>query len=113
MPAPPQGPTIAEQIAALVHPSGAIDGVDLLIIETISNLKEAEAAVAAARWLPGDVLRSALSRALSSEGITVVVVPTTQLGVYLLVAAAVGVLAAIGPARRASNVDMIRAVVQQ
>lgn len=54
-----------------------------------------------------------LSRAFSSEGITVVAVPTTQLVMYLLVAAAVGVLAAIGPARRASNVDMLRAVMQQ
>ena len=55
----------------------------------------------------------ALSRAMGSQGITVVSVPTADLLVYLLVAAAVGVLAAIGPARRASNVDVIRAVVQQ
>lgn len=67
--------------------------------------------------LSGSVLGTlsgvALSRAMGSQGITVVSVPTTQLLVYLVVAAAVGVLAAIGPARRASNVDMMRAVVQQ
>lgn len=45
----------AEQIEALVRPTGEIDGVDLLIIETISNLKEAEAAVAAARDVAPDL----------------------------------------------------------
>ena len=33
--------------------------------------------------------------------------------VYLVVAAAVGVLAAIGPARRASRVDVLRAVTTE
>jgi putative ABC transport system permease protein len=53
----------------------------------------------------------ALSRAMSSQGITVVAVPTSQLIVYVLVAALVGVVAAIGPAHRASNVDVLRAVM--
>lgn len=53
----------------------------------------------------------ALSRALADDGITSVAVPITQLLIYLLVAAAVGVVAAIGPARRASNVDVLRAIV--
>jgi len=52
----------------------------------------------------------ALSRALTGEGITTVAVPTTQLLLYLVVAAVVGVLAAIGPARRASRVDLLTAM---
>lgn len=60
---------------------------------------------------PGTLAGVALSRALGQEGITLVSVPATQLAVYLVVAAAVGVVAAIGPARRASNVDVLRAVV--
>ena len=55
----------------------------------------------------------ALSRALASEGISVVSVPVTTLLVYLVVAAAVGVLAAIGPARRASKVDVLRAITTE
>ena len=55
----------------------------------------------------------ALSRALVDEGITTVSVPTVSLGVYLLVAAGVGVLAALGPARRASKVDVLHAITTE
>ena len=37
----------------------------------------------------------------------------TTLAIYLLVAAGVGVLAAIGPARRASRVDVLRAITAE
>ncbi|MFC7493551.1 MULTISPECIES: ABC transporter permease [unclassified Nocardioides] len=52
----------------------------------------------------------ALARALTAEGITTVTVPLTTLAVYVAVAIAVGLLAAIGPARRASRVDVLSAV---
>jgi putative ABC transport system permease protein len=55
----------------------------------------------------------ALSRALQSEGLSTVTVPTTTLLVYLVVAAMVGVLAAIGPARRASKVDVLTAITAE
>lgn len=55
----------------------------------------------------------ALSRALASEGITTVSVPTATLAIYLVIAAAVGVLAAIGPARRASRVDVLVAITAE
>ncbi|MDT8305477.1 MAG: bifunctional homocysteine S-methyltransferase/methylenetetrahydrofolate reductase [Anaerolineae bacterium] len=45
----------AEQIAALVAPDGDVTGVDLLVIETISDLSEVEAAVRAARQVAPDV----------------------------------------------------------
>ena len=45
----------AEQMAALVHPQGDIPGVDLLIVETLTDLQEAEAAVAAARDVAPDI----------------------------------------------------------
>jgi putative ABC transport system permease protein len=53
----------------------------------------------------------ALVRAVADEGIETIAVPGMQLGVYVVAAAFAGVLAAIGPARRASNVDVLRAVV--
>ena len=40
-------------------------------------------------------------------------VPTLTLLVYLLVAALVGVLAAIGPARRAGKVDVLRSITAE
>jgi putative ABC transport system permease protein len=53
----------------------------------------------------------ALVEAVADEGIEKIAVPGAQLGVYVVAAAFAGVLAAIGPARRASNVDVLRAVV--
>jgi putative ABC transport system permease protein len=52
-----------------------------------------------------------LTRALADLGIDQVAVPVGQLVLYVLAAAFAGVLAALGPARRASNVDVLRAVV--
>lgn len=55
----------------------------------------------------------ALSRALLDEGITEVRVPAGTLAVYLVIAVVVGVLAAIGPARRASKVDVLKAITAE
>ena len=52
----------------------------------------------------------ALSRALADQGVSSLQVPVATLVAYLVVAAVVGVLAAIGPARRASRVDVLRAI---
>jgi putative ABC transport system permease protein len=52
----------------------------------------------------------ALSRSLADSGVTAVRVPFATLAIYMVVAAVVGVLAAIGPARRASRVDVLRAI---
>jgi putative ABC transport system permease protein len=61
----------------------------------------------------GAGLGVALTRALADQGIKKIDVPVTQLGLSLVAAAVAGVLAAIGPARRASKVDMLRAVVTE
>jgi len=47
----------------------------------------------------------ALARALEAEGITTVTLPALTLVGYVVVAVLVGVLAAVGPARRAGRVD--------
>jgi len=61
----------------------------------------------------GTVSGIALSRALLDEGVTELRVPAGTLAIYLLIAAAVGVLAAIGPARRASRVDVLKAITAE
>ena len=58
----------------------------------------------------GTVSGIALSRALVEEGITELEVPVVTLACYLVIATAVGVLAAVGPARRASKVDFLKAI---
>ena len=45
----------AQQMAALVDPEDGVAGVDLLIVETLTDLQEAEAAVAAARDVAPDI----------------------------------------------------------
>jgi putative ABC transport system permease protein len=55
----------------------------------------------------------ALTRALADEGIEKIDVPAVQLVLYVVAAAVAGVIAAIGPARRASRVDVLRAVVTE
>jgi putative ABC transport system permease protein len=53
----------------------------------------------------------ALTRALADQGIDQIAVPGVQLALYVVAAAVAGVVAAVGPARRASNVDVLSAVV--
>jgi len=56
-------------------------------------------------------LGTALTQAAKGDMITVIDIPYRQVGVYLLLAIGAGVLAAVGPARSASRVDVLRAVV--
>jgi putative ABC transport system permease protein len=53
----------------------------------------------------------ALARALKDDGIKAIVVPYANIGLYIGAAAVAGVIAAIGPARSASKVDVLKAVV--
>src|SRR4051794_14505289 len=52
---------------------------------------------------------AALTRGLAGEGLSVVDVPGTRLALYVVAAALAGVLAAIGPARRAGEGGVLRA----
>jgi putative ABC transport system permease protein len=53
----------------------------------------------------------ALSKALEDEGITGISIPGPQIAVYVALAAVAGVLAAVGPAKSAAKVDVLKAVV--
>ena len=56
-------------------------------------------------------LGAALAQSLDAEGITQVSVPVLQVAGCLVLAVLAGVVAAVGPARSASRVDVLRAVV--
>jgi putative ABC transport system permease protein len=58
----------------------------------------------------GVVFGIALMASLRDEGLEATVVPTVQLGAVVLGAAALGVLAAVFPARRAARLDVLRAI---
>jgi putative ABC transport system permease protein len=58
----------------------------------------------------GTAFGVALSRALSGQGITELAVPAPRLGVFVAVAAVIGVLAALGPARRAARMQVLDAI---
>ena len=53
----------------------------------------------------------ALVRAMKDQGINSVVIPGSQIALYVGLAAIAGVVAAIGPARSAAKVDVLKAVV--
>ncbi len=54
-----------------------------------------------------------LVRALHSQGITEFVLPVGSLLLFVVLAAAAGMLAAIFPGRRAAKIDMLRAIAAQ
>ena len=58
----------------------------------------------------GTSVGAAAARALDGQGITSVTIPYATLLGYVVVAALIGIVAAIGPARRASRVDILRAI---
>jgi putative ABC transport system permease protein len=55
----------------------------------------------------------AIVKALADEGITEVVVPGTRIAVIVACAVVAGVVAALGPARRAARLDILRAVASE
>jgi len=59
----------------------------------------------------GTALGVAMTKALEDQGMGSIAVPGPQIMVYVALAALAGLLAAVGPARRAAKVDVLRAVV--
>jgi putative ABC transport system permease protein len=82
--------TVVRRESVLISLLGAVTGITLGVLSGI-----------------------ALSRALVAEGVTTLAVPVGTLAIYLVIAAAVGVLAAVGPARRASKVDVLKAITTE
>ena len=58
----------------------------------------------------GVIFGVALQRAIADQGIDVLSIPWVQLLVFVVLAALVGVLAAVFPARRAARLDVLRAI---
>ncbi|HEX6247582.1 MAG TPA: FtsX-like permease family protein [Nocardioidaceae bacterium] len=60
--------------------------------------------------LMGIAFGVALQRAIADQGVDVLSIPWGRLSVFIAVAAVVGVLAAVFPARRAARLDVLRAI---
>jgi putative ABC transport system permease protein len=61
----------------------------------------------------GSGMGAAVARALDEEGITRLAVPWSDLGVYLVLAGVVGVVAAVLPAVRAARTDVLGAIAYE
>lgn len=61
----------------------------------------------------GVIFGISLQRALVEDGLAVPSVPLLQLVVFVVLAAVVGVLAAVWPARRAAKLDVLRAITTE
>ena len=66
---------------------------------------------AAAGAVLGTGIGITLAQALKDQGIEAISVPVPQIALYVALAAVAGVLAAVGPARSAARVDVLKAVV--
>jgi putative ABC transport system permease protein len=58
----------------------------------------------------GLIFGVALQRAVADQGIDVLSIPWARLVIFVVLAAVVGVLAAVLPARRAAKLDVLRAI---
>ena len=54
-----------------------------------------------------------LQRSLADDGIEVLSIPVAQLAIFVALAGVVGVLAALWPGRRASRLDVLRAITTE
>lgn len=61
----------------------------------------------------GVIFGVALQRAVAAEGLEVLAVPWFQLAVFLAMAAVIGILAAVWPARRAAKLNVMRAITTE
>jgi putative ABC transport system permease protein len=61
----------------------------------------------------GAGLGAAVVRALADQGITDLALPWEQMGIYLGLAAVVGVVAAVLPAIRAARVNVLHAIAYE
>jgi putative ABC transport system permease protein len=61
----------------------------------------------------GLVFGFVLQRAVADQGITHLAIPYLELGLFVLVSAVVGVLAAVLPARRAARLNVLRAITTE
>jgi putative ABC transport system permease protein len=61
----------------------------------------------------GIVFGVALQRAIADQGVDVLVIPWLRLLLFVVLAALVGVLAAVLPARRASKLNVLDAITTQ
>jgi putative ABC transport system permease protein len=55
----------------------------------------------------------ALQRALAGEGLTELALPAGRLAVYVVMAGLAGVLAAVGPARKAARLNVLEAIAYE
>jgi putative ABC transport system permease protein len=58
----------------------------------------------------GLVFGVALQRAIADQGVDVLAIPALRLALFVVLAALVGVLAAVLPARRAAKLDVLKAI---
>jgi putative ABC transport system permease protein len=61
----------------------------------------------------GVLFGASIQQVMAEDGLAVLDIPVLQLLIAVLVAAAVGVLAAVWPSRRAARLDVLRAIATE
>jgi putative ABC transport system permease protein len=106
--------TLALSVIERVREIGLLRAVGLSRRQLRTMLRLESVAIALLGAVLGIVLglafALALQRSLVDDGIDVLAVPGGQLALFVVVAALVGVLAAVWPGRRAARLDVLRAI---
>ena len=106
--------TLALSVIERVREIGLLRAVGLSRTQLRTMLRLESVAIALRGAVLGIVLglafALALQRSLIDDGIDVLAIPVGQLALFVAVAAAVGVLAALWPGRRAAKLDILRAI---
>jgi putative ABC transport system permease protein len=107
--------TLALSIFERTRELGLLRAVGMTRSQVRSTIRWESVIISVLGALFGIVVGVAFGWAIVSavDEITVLVLPVSQLVVFVLLAALLGIIAAIGPARRASKVDVLRAVTTE
>jgi putative ABC transport system permease protein len=109
--------TLALSVVERVREIGLLRAVGLSRRQLRTMLRLESVAIAVLGAVLGIVLglafAVALQRSLVDDGIDVLAVPWGQLGLFVALAAVVGVLAALWPGRRAARLDVLRAIATE
>ena len=109
--------TLALSIYERTHEIGLLRAVGMARRQVRSMVRWEAVIIAVFGALLGTVVGAffgwAMVQALKDQGIDHLAIPGGQLIVYIVLAGLAGVLAAIGPARRAARLDILRAVTQE
>jgi len=109
--------TLALSVAERTRELGLLRAVGMSRVQVRRMVRWEAVLIAAFGALLGITLGISLAwavlKAMADQGITAIGIPYASIALYLVLAGLAGVVAAIGPARRASRIDILKAIATE